>query len=87
MKFRHLPFIHWLDVSYTPRPSERPFLDRAQMQENGDATVTVAVLSSRESERFFGTPLARRGVQPVWLEIINRHDGPLFFDPVLLDPN
>ncbi len=87
MKLNRLPFIRWLDVSYTPRPAERRFLDRAQVRDESDVQVTVAVLGSRESERFFGVPLARRGLQPVWLEIVNRQDGPLFFDPVHLDPD
>src|SRR5262249_27895201 len=36
-----------------------------------DLSVCVAVLDHRESERFFGVPLARRGIQPVWLQITN----------------
>jgi len=85
MKLQQLPIVRWLGVSYTPRPAERPFLERAQSQGQGDVQVTVAVLGSRESERFFGVPLAHRGIQPVWLEITNGQDGPLFFDPVRLD--
>jgi LssY C-terminus len=87
MAFKHVSGIRWFGVRYAPRSDERSFLDRAQVQENSDVKVTVAVLGSRESERFFGSPIARRGVQPVWLEIINHLDGPLFFDPVRLDPN
>jgi hypothetical protein len=87
MKIANLFDMPWLGISYRPRPNERSFLKRTQVQENEDAKVTVAVLSSRESERFFGAPLARRGIQPVWLEITNRGDEPVFFDPVRLDPN
>jgi hypothetical protein len=79
--------IRWLGVPYRPRPDERPFLDREQVRQEGEVEVKVAVLSSRESDRFFGVPLARRGIQPVWLEISNRGEGPLFFDRVHLDPN
>ena len=52
-----------------------------------DVEVKVAALSSHESERFFGVPLAHRGIQPVWLEISNHGQGSLFFDRVYLDPN
>lgn len=62
-------------------------MERVQVQENDGAKAVVAVLSSQESERFFGAPLARRGIQPVWLEITNRGDNPVFLDPVHLDPN
>jgi len=82
-----VPIIRWLGVPYTPRPDERPFLERVQVQQEGEVEVKVAVLSQRESERFFGVPLARRGIQPVWMEITNRGDGLLFFDRVHLDPN
>jgi LssY C-terminus len=87
MQIKHLTSIRWLGIFYAPHPAERTFLDRAQIQKNGDLTVTVAVLGSRESDRFFGVPLARRGIQPVWLEIVNHRNGPLFIDPVRLDPN
>ncbi len=84
---KRVPIIRWLGVPYTPCPDERSFLERAQVQREGEVEVKVAVLSSRESDRFFGVPLARRGIQPVWLEISNRTNGPLFFDRVHLDPN
>ena len=81
------PIIRRLGVPYTPHPDDRPFLDRLQVAREGDVEVKVAALSGRESERFFGVPLARRGIQPVWLEISNHGAGPLFFDRVRLDPN
>lgn len=87
MKFSRLPAIRWLGVPYTPRPDAREFLERAQVQQQGAVEVKVTVLSNRESDRFFGTPLARRGIQPVWLELSNRTGEPLFFDRVHLDPN
>lgn len=87
MTDKQLPLLRRLGVPYTPRPEERPFLKRLQDQQEGDVQVKVAALSGRESDRFFGVPLARRGIQPVWLEISNRGDGPLFFDRVRLDPN
>ena len=54
-------------VPYTPRPDETPFLERAEQRQDGDLVVRAAVLDDHESRRFFGVPLARRGIQPVWL--------------------
>jgi hypothetical protein len=57
---------------YSPRPDERPFLERLAVQEDEDLIVRVAVLDDRESDRFFGVRMARRGMQPVWVQITNR---------------
>jgi hypothetical protein len=61
----------WLGVAYEPRPEDTPFLDRAEVSTDDDLVVRLAVLDDRESDRFFGVPLARRGIQPVWLHIQN----------------
>ena len=82
-----LQMLRRLGVSYRPRPAERPFLERLEVRQEGKVEIKVAALSGHESSRFFGVPLARRGIQPVWLEISNRGEGPLFFDRVHLDPN
>ncbi|MEQ8667720.1 MAG: LssY C-terminal domain-containing protein [Pirellulales bacterium] len=87
MMITQFPVIRRLGVPYTPRPEERPFLKRLLVAHEGDVEVKVAALSGRESDRFFGVRLAHRGIQPVWLEITNRGEGPLFFDRVRLDPN
>ena len=49
--------------------------------------VRVSVLDDRESERFFGVPLARRGIQPVWLQITNSGAQPYRLRLASLDPN
>ncbi len=87
MPLSKIPIVRRLGIPYTPRPDERPFLARVQVEKKDDVEVRVAVLGSRESDRFFGIPLARRGIQPVWLEVSNQTEGPLFFDRVRLDPN
>ena len=76
-----------LRVLYTPQPDERPFLHRAEVRRDDDLVVQVSVLDDRESERFFGVPLARRGIQPVWLEITNHGDQPYRLRLASLDPN
>jgi hypothetical protein len=74
-------------VGYQPRPDERSFLERVETQHDDDLIVRVGVLDQRESERFFGVPLARRGIQPVWLQITNRSARPYRLRLASLDPN
>lgn len=76
-----------LTTPYTPEPTLRSFAERAQMQENARARATVAVLDAAESQRLFGVHLARRGIQPVYLQIVNRSDTLLRLQLVELDPN
>ncbi|MGE3808241.1 MAG: LssY C-terminal domain-containing protein, partial [Gemmataceae bacterium] len=77
----------WLGVPFRPLPEERPFLERLALQEDDQLAVRVAVLSDREAERFFGVPLARRGMQPVWLQIINKSDSAYRLRLASLDPS
>ncbi|HUE17067.1 MAG TPA: LssY C-terminal domain-containing protein [Planctomycetaceae bacterium] len=72
---------------YTPQPTLRTFMDRAQTQDGPVAQVTVAVADAAESERLFGVPLARRGLQPVYLRIYNHSDKHLRLHLVSIDPN
>ncbi|HZZ71756.1 MAG TPA: LssY C-terminal domain-containing protein [Pirellulales bacterium] len=74
-------------VAYRPQPNHRAFLDRAQTQDAPEAEVTVAVLDAAESARLFGVPLARRGIQPVFLRITNRGTAPLRLYLLGIDPN
>lgn len=76
-----------LSVPYTPRPDQRSFLERVEVQKDGQLNVRAAVLDDRESERFFGVPLARRGIQPVWLEIVNQSKQPVRLRLASLDRN
>jgi len=71
---------------YDPDPGFDHFLERAQTAENDRAKVTVAVLSSHESHRLFGVPLARRGIQPVFVRVENRSADGLRLQVVSLDP-
>ena len=75
-------------VRYRPHPTERSsFMERKQTRTKDNVTVTVAVLSDKESKKLFGVALAKKGVQPIWLEIENRDTIPYFFIPRNLDPN
>ncbi len=82
---RILRSIFWL--VYEPRPEIRSFLARSQTQEAPQAKVTVAVLSAQESHQFFGVPLARRGIQPVFLYVENKGPTPLRLSVLEIDPH
>ncbi len=79
----------WLPAckTYNPIPIENvPFLQRSQTQAVGGVTVSAAVLSHKESEQIFGRPLAEKGIQPVWLEIVNKDPLPYALVSRYLDP-
>lgn len=73
-------------VPYKPRADALAFLERAAAQSDDEFVVRVAVLDDRESERFFGVPLARRGIQPIWLRITNIGQHPYWLRLASLDP-
>ncbi len=85
----HLRSTLWrlLTTPYSPDPEFRAWESRAETQENANAEVTVAVLDAAESADLFGVPLARRGIQPVHLRIVNRSDALLRLLLVEVDPN
>lgn len=64
-------------IDYVPKAEDRAFLDRAVTELHEAAEVSVVALGPKEAEVLFGVPVARRGVQPVWIRIVNRSDVPL----------
>ncbi len=76
-----------ITTPYSPNPAHRTFLERAETQENSRAQVTVAVLDASEASKYFGVSLARRGIQPVYLKIVNRSDKLIRLQLVRVDPN
>ena len=78
--------LRWVTTSYHPDPQHRPFLKRLERQHAEGLSVSVAVLSDRESVNFFGVRLARRGVQPVWIEIDNQSGVGQRLDFYTVDP-
>jgi len=87
MPFPNLFNIRWLGVPYTPHPAERSFIARMQSQEDAEVVVEAAVLDGRESDTCFGVPLARHGLQPVWLRISNRGQKTFRLRLAGIDPN
>lgn len=59
-------------TTFKPVPLEELlFKERAQTQERQGLRVTAAVPSRDESKRAFGIDLAKKGIQPIWVEIEN----------------
>jgi len=81
------PIFRWLVIPYSPRPAARAFLDTAVTLQRDGLEVRVAALDSRASRRFFGVPMARRGIQPVWIHVVNRTGQPRRLQFVAVDPN
>ena len=79
-------FLRWLVIPYAPCPDARGFLDAAVTQQRDDLEVSVAVLDGGASRKFFGVPMARRGLQPVWVRVANRSARPYRLQFVALDP-
>jgi len=72
---------------YRPQPEMRAFLDRLETQQADGMTVSVSVLDARESEQRFGVPMARRGIQPVFLRVRNDSARLVRLQLVRVDPN
>jgi hypothetical protein len=81
-----LAFIGCAQFQHTP-PEALPFMERVQTKTEGQVRVTVAVPSSEESEQIFGFPLARKNMQPVWLEVENNSDIGFFLYHIAMDPD
>ncbi len=70
-----------------PRPIEKvPFHERALTQYEDNIRITAAVPSARESKRLFDVNLYGDGIQPIWLEIENNDEEPVWILPVGIDP-
>ena len=75
-------------ASFKPYPvDEVPFRVRSQTKYEGNVRITAAVPSAKESRKIFGVHTYRRGVQPIWLEIENNDEEPIWFLPMGLDPD
>jgi hypothetical protein len=79
--------LRWIAISYSPSPAAREFLDTAVTQRQDDLEVRVAVMDDRASRKFFGVPMARRGIQPVWVHVVNGSKQPYRLQFVAIDPN
>ena len=92
MKWLRLSLICILTIcgcaSFNPHPMEEvPFRKRAETQHEGNVRVTAAVPSAEENIKLFGLHLYKKEIQPIWLEIENTDEEPVWFLPVGLDPD
>ena len=71
-------------------PKQTESLDyraRAETRVDGDIRVSAVVLSPQETVRTFPTPLAKKRIQPVWVEIDNQEEKAFTLMLLSLDPD
>jgi hypothetical protein len=75
-------------ATFDPKPLDAvPFRENAQTETAAGITVSVAVLSERETREVFDVRMQRKKIQPVWLRIQNDTDEEFLFLAVGLDPD
>lgn len=75
-------------ATFDPKPLDAvPFRENAQTESQDGVTVSVAVLSERETLDLFDVPMQRKEIQPVWVRIQNDTDEEFLFLAVGLDPD
>jgi hypothetical protein len=63
------------------------YKSRALTRTEGGLRVSASVLSADESAAVYGVPLAKKGIQPVWIEVQNDETVSYFLMSPGLDPN
>lgn len=69
---------------------KQPYQDyksRAISRADGEVKIRSSVLSDDESRDVYGVPLAKKGIQPVWIQVENGDDAAYWLMPIGLDPN
>jgi hypothetical protein len=79
--------LRWLTVPYHTDDQDRSFMERAQTQTRSGIEVTASVQSDVESRIFFGVRMARKGIQPVWIHVVNKTDKSVRLDLFGIDPS
>ncbi len=73
--------------TFDPKPMDAvPFKERAQTQAQDGLTVTVAVPTLEEAKEIYGVDMSWKDMQPVWVEIKNEGNFPVWLLPSGLDP-
>jgi hypothetical protein len=67
--------------------SHAPYVARAQSGTQGQVRVSAAALSADESAVVYGSPLADKLIQPVWIQVENNDNVPYWLMFAGLDPN
>jgi len=63
-----------------------PIRERAITQSEDDISISASVPDAGEAKAIFGVPVYKRGIQPVWLEIVNNSPDRIRFAPTGVDP-
>jgi uncharacterized protein YceK len=74
-------------VSQQPESTPSNYKKRASTRSDGMVRVSTSVLSAEESIAIYGVPLAKKGIQPVWVEIENRDKIAYWLLSPGMDPN
>jgi hypothetical protein len=69
------------------QPDSLDYRARAETQVEDGVKVSAVVLSPQESLSSFSVPLAKKGVQPIWIEIENNEDKEFSLMLLSIDPN
>jgi len=70
-----------------PQTESTDYRARAETQTDGGIRVTAVALSPQETMNSFSVPLAKSGIQPVWLEIENQEDKEFYLMLISIDPD
>src|SRR5262245_38301130 len=87
MSLDDIPILRRLIVPYEPVDDVSTFIQNALTQSEEGVEVSVAVLDHVQSHHFFGVPMAKRGIQPVWLRITNRSEATYRLNLLAIDPD
>ena len=69
------------------QPESLDYRARAETQSDRGVRVSAVVLSQEETQNTFSLPLAKKGIQPVWVEIVNQEDKGFYLMVLSVDPN
>ena len=76
------------DSSASPDEQAIPLhLGRVQSQTQDDVTVQLVIPTDEQVAAHFGVPLARHGIQPIWIRIDNASDASYWLLPISIDPD
>lgn len=81
-------FLLLLGCASSPRQTESlDYRARADIETDGNIQVSAVVLSPQETQNSFSLALAKKSIQPVWLEIQNQEDQEFHLMVLSLDPD
>jgi len=70
-----------------PEIEKLDYKSRVITSSDGAVLVSASVLSADESRDIYGVPLAKKGIQPVWIEVENGDDVAYWLMSPGLDPD